>query len=195
MENIQEQRIRGYFIDSAKEIIKGEGIRSISVRTVAQRAGYSYATVYNYFKDFKELIFTCIKDFLEECREFVWQANHPAEKGIERLISLTNAYTRYFVQYQGIFELIFLERVPDLLSYEELMNEVNNFLDGILEEDWKFLVESGMISPSDLGHLRWVHKSMVHGQLLFYLNRGNPRDYREFTTKINDSMKFILGEM
>ena len=48
---IQEQRMRGYFIQATKEIIKGEGIKSVSVRNIADRAGYSYATLYNYFKD------------------------------------------------------------------------------------------------------------------------------------------------
>ena len=48
---IQEQRIKGYVIQAAKEILKGEGLKSISVRNIADQAGYSYATLYNYFKD------------------------------------------------------------------------------------------------------------------------------------------------
>ena len=36
---IQEQRIKGYFIEAAKEMLKGEGLKSISVRNIAERAG------------------------------------------------------------------------------------------------------------------------------------------------------------
>lgn len=68
---IQEQRIRGYFIDATREMLKGEGIRSINVRAVADRAGYSYATLYNYFKDIKELVFICVKDFQEEAEAII----------------------------------------------------------------------------------------------------------------------------
>ena len=48
---IQEERIRGYFIQATKEILKGEGLSALSVRNIADRAGYSYATLYNYFKE------------------------------------------------------------------------------------------------------------------------------------------------
>ena len=44
---IQEKRMRDYFIQATREILKGEGIESISVRNIADRAGYSYATLYN----------------------------------------------------------------------------------------------------------------------------------------------------
>ena len=54
---IQEQRMRQYFIDAAKEIIKGEGLKCISTRNVSDRAGYSYATMYNYFKNINDLIY------------------------------------------------------------------------------------------------------------------------------------------
>jgi AcrR family transcriptional regulator len=64
---IQEQRMRGYFIQATKNILKGEGLKSISVRNIADQAGYSYATLYNYFKDVNELIFLCVNDFQEEC--------------------------------------------------------------------------------------------------------------------------------
>jgi DNA-binding transcriptional regulator YbjK len=67
---LQEKRMRGYFIDAAKETLKGEGLKAVNVRTVAERAGYSFATMYNYFKDLNELIFICVKDFMSECEAF-----------------------------------------------------------------------------------------------------------------------------
>ena len=48
---LKEQRIKGYFIQAAKEILVGEGIKSLSVRSVSERAGYSYTTIYNYFEN------------------------------------------------------------------------------------------------------------------------------------------------
>ena len=53
MENkeIQEERVRSYFVQAANEILRGEGITNLSVRNVSEKAGYSYATLYNYFKN------------------------------------------------------------------------------------------------------------------------------------------------
>ncbi len=60
---VQELRMKNYFIQATKEILKGEGLQAVSVRNVADKAGYSYATLYNYFKDITELIFVCVNDF------------------------------------------------------------------------------------------------------------------------------------
>ncbi len=58
MENkeIQELRVKGYFVQAAMELSKGEGLKSSSVRNFEERAGYSHASLYNYFKDIKDLI-------------------------------------------------------------------------------------------------------------------------------------------
>jgi AcrR family transcriptional regulator len=46
---IKASGIRSYFILAAKEIISIEGVNHVSVRKVPKKAGYSYATIYNYF--------------------------------------------------------------------------------------------------------------------------------------------------
>ena len=60
---LQEKRMKGYFIQATKDILKGEGLKGISVRNIADQAGYSYATLYNYFKDINDLVFVCVNDF------------------------------------------------------------------------------------------------------------------------------------
>jgi len=81
---IQEQRMKGYFIQATKDILKGEGLRAISVRNIADRAGYSYATLYNYFSDVKDLIFECVKDFQDEAREFIAAETKNSEPGLDK---------------------------------------------------------------------------------------------------------------
>ena len=92
---IQEERMKRYFIEAAKEIIRGEGIEAVSSRSVAERAGYSYATLYNYFKDVRDLVFCCVDDFLDECRKFVDDA--PASKR-SSLSGVTRLYASFMVQ-------------------------------------------------------------------------------------------------
>ena len=52
---LQEQRMKGYFLQATKDMLKSEGLKSVNVRAIADRAGYSYATLYNYFKDINDL--------------------------------------------------------------------------------------------------------------------------------------------
>ena len=58
---IQEERIRGFFLTAAKDLIRAEGVGVVTARNVAERAGYSYATLYNYFKDIRDLILTALR--------------------------------------------------------------------------------------------------------------------------------------
>ncbi len=46
-----------YFIDATNEIIENEGIESVTIRKVANLAGYNSATIYNYFENLDHLIF------------------------------------------------------------------------------------------------------------------------------------------
>lgn len=53
---LRVRRVRSYFIDAAKQIVAEEGIEGVTIRKVAQRAGYNSATLYNYFKNINHLI-------------------------------------------------------------------------------------------------------------------------------------------
>ncbi|MDP4092633.1 MAG: TetR/AcrR family transcriptional regulator, partial [Bacillota bacterium] len=53
---LQKSRMKKYFIDAAKEILVNEGVSNVSVRKVGEVTGYSYATIYNYFKNLDHLL-------------------------------------------------------------------------------------------------------------------------------------------
>ena len=46
---IQKRRMMGYFIEAASQIIEEEGMEGVTIRKVADIAGYNSATMYNYF--------------------------------------------------------------------------------------------------------------------------------------------------
>ena len=105
---IQEERVRDYFIQAANEILRGEGISNLSVRNVAEKAGYSYATLYNYFKNIDELLSVCIFDFIEEGKEFILDETKNIPKGKDKLEAIIKSYIKFFIQYPGIFELFYI---------------------------------------------------------------------------------------
>lgn len=53
---LQKKRMMHYFIDAAVQIIDEEGIDGVSIRKVADIAGYNSATLYNYFDDLPHLV-------------------------------------------------------------------------------------------------------------------------------------------
>ncbi len=189
---IQEQRMRGYFIEAAKEIIRGEGFKAISVRNIAERAGYSYTTLYNYFKDIKDLIFVCVKDFQDECAQFIADQVKKDLTGMAAIKSKTIAFSNYFIQYPGIFELFYVEKISDLNSQQSTTKLIYSFLDRICEEDWNDCIEKKLVTKEEAEDYGAQLQFFITGLLLFYLNRRQPSDYKEFTTLRDKQIGNIL---
>jgi AcrR family transcriptional regulator len=191
---IQEKRMKGYFIEAAKKIIRGEGIRAVSVRSIADEAGYSYATLYNYFNDIRDLLFFCIKDFLGECDDFIKSQKHPEKNGLERIRSLSKAYMNYFVQYPGIFDLMFMEKMPEIAYQERITVLIGDFFDNLFLEDLNYCIKKKILKEKAVKKLKEIHKVMVHGLLLFYLSRRSPWNYGEFIEKSEMMMNYLFND-
>lgn len=60
----QQNKIR--FIEAAQQLIDAEGLEAVSIRKIAEKAGFHNSTIYLYFKDVDELIlFASLKYFNE----------------------------------------------------------------------------------------------------------------------------------
>lgn len=191
---IQEQRMRNYFIQATKEILKAEGLHCVSVRNVAERAGYSYATLYNYFKDVKDLIFICVEDFQNECKEFIDDRISKNTRGIERIKEISNAYIHYFLEYPGIYELFFVEKMNDITSKQSQSEMICNFLDCLCEASWKEAIKERAITEEIAQQKKMQLRYQVNGLLLFYLHRNNPPAYQDFCKTTNDLLNLILSK-
>lgn len=189
---IQEQRMKGYFIQATKEILKGEGLKSISVRNIADRTGYSYATLYNYFKDVRDLIFECVLDFQEECETFVKVETEFLPRGIEKINGISKAYVKYFIQYPGTFELFFLEKTNDLANKQPTIKMIASFLDKLTNAEWEFCISEKIIDLKDATVKRNTLNFTVLGMLLLYLNRKQPETYKEFSDELETQLNTIL---
>lgn len=90
---LQRQRMLKYFIEAAAEIIKEEGMDAITIRKVADKAGYNSATIYNYFENLDHLIFLASLQFIT-----------PYTKSLGNYISLDkNALDKNFAVWRSFF--------------------------------------------------------------------------------------------
>ena len=190
---IQEQRIRGYFIEATREMLKGEGLRSINVRAVAERAGYSYATLYNYFKDIKELVFICVKGFQEEAEAVIATETSSAPRGKEKINAIMKSYIKYFVQYPGIFELFFVEKMNDIGASQPTASLIYTFPDRLCANEWQYCIANNQISEEKAAVLKEQLRFVVTGMLLFYMHRGQPAGYKDFITMTDAQLNQILS--
>jgi AcrR family transcriptional regulator len=186
MKAIQEERMKGYFLTAAKELIRGEGLAVVSTRNVAERAGYSYATMYNYFKDIRDLIFSCVEDFMAECREFVAKEVPSALSGEKALIAISSSYTKFFVQYPGIFDLFFQEKASKISTAKSNVNAIDALFDSLVEQRWKTIVDRKKNTQGASSQAQEFHKLALHGILLFYLNNRTTHSYKALMNQVSE---------
>ncbi|RAJ02439.1 TetR family transcriptional regulator [Chitinophaga skermanii] len=190
---LQEQRMKGYFIDATKEILKSEGLKSLSVRNIAEKAGYSFATLYNYFPDVKHLVFYCVRDFREECRAYVQSRLEGVTKGKKRIRAIVLAYMEYFVQYPGIFELFFIEKLSDIDHQKETAGLIVHFLQELCEEDWAVCAAKKVYTDVDIQLKQSQLSIITTGILVLYMHRNTPGNYKACISLVNAQMDQILN--
>jgi AcrR family transcriptional regulator len=189
---IQEERMRGYFIDAAMELIRAEGITVVTARNVAEKAGYSYATLYNYFEDIRDLIFSCLEVFMKECRVYVESNTVNCQSGKNKLIALTDEYVKFFVQYPGIFDLFYTQKPNDISTKRSDFKALDSFFDSLTEPDWNECKKILRLTESEYIDLKSNHKLAIHGLLSLYLNRRRAVDFKQFTTEISRINSFFI---
>ena len=189
---IKEQRMREYFISAAREILQGEGMSALNVRAVAERAGYSYATLYNYFSDLKDLVFECIAAFITECDQLLRDKMEGKSRGFERIKAAHRSYVDYFVQYPGIFDIFYIEKMSDFPGRKKTGIVIRSFHRDLASEDWDFCVSSGLVTSEAAEGMKDRLVIQIAGILLYYLNRNDPASYKEFSATVDTMLGDIL---
>ncbi len=187
---IQQERMRGFFIDAATMILKDEGPAGISARNVAARAGYSYATLYNYFKDINELVFACLNLFCDECSYFVKNDCQGSNEGVEQIKCVTRAYAKYFLQNPGIFELFFVHKASDK-SYQGVAL-ANDLLKKLTRQSMQLLIENEQLKPEKAENINNQLLFSTTGMLLLFLNRNYPRSFSEFVSQLDEMLDSLF---
>lgn len=190
---IQTERMRGYFIQAAKEMIRSEGLKSVNVRSVAYRAGYSFATMYNYFRDINVLVFECVKDFQQEGKTFIEEKTIKIPQGKEKIRAIATAYADYLIEYPGIFELFYLEKMGGASNRTETSKSIYYFFDSLCEHEWQFCEKEGIYTTEEIAIRKDRLRFLIPGMLLFFENRLQPESYTEFKAMLSKQLETALS--
>jgi AcrR family transcriptional regulator len=116
---IQRARMWRYFLDAATEVIVEDGIDHFTIRKIADKAGYTSSTAYNYFKDLTHLKFFAAmrftKDYIEELPVYLNKGNNT----IEKWLYSWECFCKYSFEQPKIYSVIFMDNLGSVP--EELM--------------------------------------------------------------------------
>ncbi len=189
--SIQEQRMKGYFIEAAKKVVKEEGLSNLTVKKVADLAGYAPGTLYNYFADLNNLLLHCAVEFWDECKDYVLRKTENCTEVREKIIALTKAYTEYFVENTNIFQLIFLEEVGDV---PEGLRERVYFPEValVLKEALRECAEEGLFPKEKVTIVENLIVSSINGILLSFIKQRSMMIKDEIMMMIEEEVTYLL---
>ena len=184
---IQKKRKRGYFIEAAKKIIKEEGTEKLTVKKVADLAGFAPGTLYNYFSDLNALYAYCVADFWSECKTNVEKAVKNIQDPKEKIVVSSNSYVNYFIDNPNVFKLIFLEdfkNVPEDIKEKVYNPEVVKLLGEYLKQLTN--------EKKDVEKLGNIVANYIHGILLFFIMDRAEESREEINNLLKENIKYIL---
>ncbi len=116
------------FIDATTDIIDQEGIDSVTIRKVADRAGYNSATIYNYFKNLDELKFFSVMSYMQKYLEALSYTHEEFKDPISKYKYVWEVFAAQAFKYPTYFKIIFFKQIyddiePVLQQYYELFPE------------------------------------------------------------------------
>src|SRR6516162_10477527 len=94
----EKQELRQAILTVAGELFLEQGYEHFSLRKVAERVGYSPTTIYLYFRDKDDLLFTVVDEGFERFSQQLVVAAESHEDPWDRLIALGQAYVNFAIQ-------------------------------------------------------------------------------------------------
>lgn len=112
----EKQELRQAIIDAAADLFLEKGYEHFSLRQVAERIGYSATTIYLYFQDKDDLLFTVVDQAFAR-----FDANQAAiaasvDDPLERLVALGRGYVRFGLENPIHYQLMFIQRSDFLMN-------------------------------------------------------------------------------
>lgn len=125
---IQKRRMYQIFIDATTDIIDNEGIDNVTIRKVADKAGYNSATIYNYFKNLDELKFFSVMSYMQKYLETLSYTHEEFKDPISKYKYVWEVFALQAFKYPTYFRIIFFKQIyediePVLKEYYELFPE------------------------------------------------------------------------
>ncbi|MBD8520382.1 TetR/AcrR family transcriptional regulator [Lysinibacillus sp. FSL R7-0073] len=179
---IQRSRMWKYFVDATAEIIEEEGVENVTIRKVADKAGYNSATIYNYFSEISHLLFfasmRCMQDYTNEVARYIERGKDP----IDKYLLAWECFCQYSFKQPQIFHAVFIMDLGE--TPEKLLENYYNFYPNDL-----------INIPEDLKTILFQHSLTKRGRSMLeialkegYLTEGNVDAINEITLLIWQGM-------
>ena len=169
---LQMSRMWQYFVDATVKIIEEEGIEAVTVRKVAELAGYTSSTIYNYFDELSHLVFFASMRFLESyTQELSYYMKH-GKNSLEKYLKTWECFCKHSYSKPQIYQALF---ISDLGSHpEELLRKYydmyNQDLTDLTEDTKSLIFETNISKRSHFVLKKAAEEGLINSNNLEEIN-------------------------
>ncbi len=184
-------------IKAVRKLIKAGGARAITLRKVAEQAGFSTTVVYALFKDKATLITQAMDSDLLELAKAMRDATDPALAPVDNIKRAGRAYVTFGMQHPDQYALVFLERRPHAPIESAMIEHGNQVQDPYAFGRQLFvsLAESGQVRSDQLESMGQIFWEGIHGMTSLRLVFGETEnwfEHAEFNTHLDALLDVLM---
>jgi AcrR family transcriptional regulator len=175
-----EQR-RKDIIKVVRKLIKTGGTREITLRKVAELAGFSTTVVYGLFKDKATLITQAMDEDLLALVKAMRQAVDPALSPVDNIKRVGQAYVSFGLRHPDQYALVFMERRPHAPIENSMVEHGNQVQDPYAFGVHLFveLAAAGQVRADAVESMAQIFWEGIHGMTSLRLVFGDEENWFE----------------
>jgi len=201
-----------FFIEATEKVIENEGVENVTARKIADLAGYTSSTIYNYFEELNHLIFfgslRFLNDYIEDLSVYIEKENEPMEK----YLSTWECFCKHSFNNPQIYNIIFIANLGsepnellkryykiyqnDLLKLPEeikmlvLENDLSKRSKGMIVK----AIESGKVSNEMVDSITDITILIWKGMLSTILNNRSNYTPEQATTITMNHIREVMSQ-
>jgi AcrR family transcriptional regulator len=187
----EKSEMRGLILKTAMNLFLDKGFENITIRNIAEKIEYSPATIYLYFKNKDEILYTLRKEGFEKLYEHQL-SSLKLDDPLKRLHKHGEAYIQFALENPEYYDLMFMMRGPvkiqekndcdiGLKSYELLKTNVEECM------------EAGLFPRTNIDVAAFSLWSYVHGiASLIIRDRGYMFPEEKINYIVEEALNFML---
>lgn len=190
---LEKQKMRKLILKTAMKLFLKEGFEKITIRRIAEKIEYSPATIYLYFKDKDEILYTLHNEGFEKLYKRQLKTLS-IKDSLQRLREQGEMYISFALENPEYYELMFIMRGPAKKIIEKKERDIGMRSYEFLRENVKECMKEGLLPEADVDIAAFSLWSHVHGiASLIIRDRCTMFLEEQMDYFVKGSLNFMLG--
>ena len=159
----EKEELRQTILKTAAALFLKQGYDRFSMRHLAEEIGYSVATLYLYFRDKDDLLFTVVDEGFSRFARQLTDAATSTDDPRLRLEALGQAYVSFGLRNPVYYQLMFMWRVDFLTQTRAGEQQPRLGAFRVLKDSVQAAMDAGVIQAGDAETYSDVLWAMMHG--------------------------------